>query len=216
MIRCPRIAAVLGVSFAMVFFCPPASAVVVHLRVDPGATQIVASVNEPIARIRGAASGTFTVITGKIEGDPANPAANGRVEIVIDATSYSSGSAHRDKVVMRDALEAPRFPVVTFVSTRIEDLKWEVQGVDATATVVGNLTLHGVTREVRVRIDATLSPDRHLSADGDLRFDFTDFGVKPPSTLFGALKTGTVVDLNFRVIAVPADQFVPAPTPTPQ
>ena len=99
------------------------------------------------------------------------------------------------------------YPTITFISTRIEDLKWEVPGSDATATVVGNLTLHGVTREIRVPVDAILSPDGKLSADGEVSFDFTEFGVVPPSALFGAIKAGSVVDLNFRVIAVPAERL---------
>ncbi len=208
MIRYPRrLRAGLGASVAMLVFGTPAAAKMVHFRVDADATQIVASIDEPFARIRGAASASFTVLSGKIDGDTANPRTNGHVEIVFDAKSYRSDNAQRDIKVIRDSLEAARFPVITFVSTRIEDLTWEVPGSDATATVIGNLTMHGVTREIRVPIDAILSPDGKLSADGEVRFDFTDFGIAPPSRLFGALKTGTVADINFRVIAAPADRL---------
>ena len=82
--------------------------------------------------------------------------------------------------------------MIKFVSTRIEDFKWVSRNVEATATVVGDLTLHGVTREVRIPIDATLSPDKKLfSTDGDFDFTMSDFGIEQPSTLFGALRTGT-------------------------
>jgi len=205
-----RLFGALGAAVAMLVFGSPAAAKVVHFRVDANATQIVASVDEPFTRIRGAASGSFTVLSGKVDGDPANPVANGRVEIVLDAKSYRSDDPQRDLRVTRDSLEAARFPKITFVSTRIEDLNWEVPGSDATATIIGNLTMHGVTREIRVPIDAILSPDGKLSADGEVRLDFTEFGVAPPSALFGAIKSGTIADLNFRVIAVPAEK-PPAP-----
>jgi polyisoprenoid-binding protein YceI len=188
-------------------FCARVTAKVVHFRVDPNATQIVATVTEPLARIRGAASGSFTVLSGTIDGDTLDPVGNGHVEIVFDAKSYHSDNPKRDLRVTSDSLEAARFPVITFISTRLEDLKWEVPGSDATATVVGNLTMHGVTREIRVPIDAIMSPDGKLSADGEVRFDFTEFGVAPPSALFGAIKSGTVADLDFRVIAVPAEEL---------
>ena len=162
MIRGPGIAALIGASLAAALLCTTAAAATIHFRVDPNATQIVASVKEPLARIRGAASGTFNVIDGTIEGDPANPVQGGRIAITFDATSYKSGSAYRDKRVTRDALDAEHFPVIKFVSTRIEDFKWVSRNVEATATVVGDLTLHGVTREVRIPIDATLSPDKKL------------------------------------------------------
>lgn len=199
-----------GAGVALLMRGAPAAAKMVHYRVDADATQIVASVNEPFVRIRGAASASFNVLSGKIDGDPDDPAHSGRVEIVFDARSYHSEKPQRDLRVMRDSLEAERYPTITFVSTRIEDLTWEVPGADATATVVGNLTIHGVTREIRVRINAILSPDGKFSADGEVSFDFTEFGVAAPSTLFGAIKSASVVDLNFRVIAVPAERLPPA------
>jgi len=205
-IRCSRLMGAFGASLALLVFTVPAAAKVVHFRVDAEGTQIVASVNEPFVRIRGAASGSFTVLSGKVDGDPENPVANGGVEIVLDASSYHSDDPQRDLRVTRGSLETARYPTISFVSTRIEDLKWEVPGSDATATVVGNLTLHGVTREIRVPVDAILSPDGKLSADGEVSFDFTAFGVEPPSALFGAIKAGSVVDLNFRVIAVPVEK----------
>ena len=214
MIGCRGLAVIPGVALAFLLLCKPATAALIHLRIDPAATQIVASVKEPLARFRGAASGTFTVISGTIDGDWENPAKGGHVEITIDAASYNSGSDYRDKNVTHDALEVARFPVITFVSTRIENFRWVTKGVEATAMVVGNLTLHGVTREIQVPIDANLSPDRHqLNTDADVTFVLSDFAIKQPSTLFGALKTGRKVSLNFHVVAMPAGEIIPTPAP---
>jgi polyisoprenoid-binding protein YceI len=209
-----RWARALCLSPAILLFAMPASAKVLHLRVDPSTTQIVATVNEPLARINGNVSGTFQVITGEIDGDPADPVASGHIDIVIDATSYTSDSPRRDKAVLRDALETRFYQVIKFVSTRIEDLQWDAPNVIGSATVVGNLTLHGVTREIRVPIKATLSTDGRFSADGDFQFDCTAFGITPPRGLFGTLQAGKMVDLNFRVIAVAPD--APVATPAPQ
>ena len=211
MLRRLRFAAVLGLASAAQLFCPPARAAMVHLRVDPALTQIVASVDEPMVRIRGAASGNFAVLSGEIDGDPANPAVSGRATIVIDAASYRSGDAARDLKVTRDTLQTARFPLITFVSTRIENFKPDADGDEATATLVGNLTLHGVTREVRVPIDATFSAGHRLTTDGEFSLDFTAFGIAPPSLLFGALRSGTTALLNFRVVAAPANRLSPPP-----
>jgi polyisoprenoid-binding protein YceI len=206
-----RWACALRLSLAILLIAAPASAKVLRLRVDPVATQIVATVDEPLARIRGNVSGSFQVVTGEVDGDPANPVATGHVDIVINATTYQSDSARRDKAVLRDALETRLYPVIKFVSTRIESLKWDAPNVIGSATIVGNLTLHGVTHEIRVPISATLAPDHSFSADGDFQFDCTDFGITPPHRLFGVLRAGKIVDLNFRVIAAPAG--APASTP---
>jgi polyisoprenoid-binding protein YceI len=201
------IAAVSGAYLASLFFCGAASAEVIHLRVDPGTTQIVATVKEPLTRFRGAASGTFTIIRGTVDGDTANPAKGGRVQIVMDAASFNSGDPRRDQAVTRDTLEAARFPVITFVGTRIENFELQEKRGDATAIIVGNLTLHGVTREVRIPIDAVLSPSKQLSVDGEIRLQMADYKIAPPSTLFGALRTGKAVYLSFRVIAAPENQL---------
>ncbi len=183
------------------------------LRVDPVATQIVATVDEPLARIRGNVSGSFQIITGEIDGDPNDPVATGHIDIVVNATTYTSDSPRRDKKVLQDVLETRFYPIIKFVSTRIENLKWDKAGVMGSATIVGNLKLHGVTHEIKVPVSAMYASDNSFSADGDFQVDCTDYGMKPPS-LLGTLKAGKIVDINFRIIAAPAD--APPATPTPQ
>ena len=204
----------LGAAAAVLLAAAPASAKTLHLRIDPVTTQIVATVAQPLARLNGNVSGSFRIITGEIDGDPADPAGTGHVDIVINATTYESGSTHRNNKVLEDALETRFYPVIKFVSTRIENLKWDAPGVMGSAIVVGNLMLHGVTREIRVPISATLSTDGTFTADGDFQFDCTDFGIKPPRGFLIPLRAGKIVDLNFRVNAAPDP--APQATPSPQ
>jgi polyisoprenoid-binding protein YceI len=194
-----------GLAAAILLAAAPASAKVLKLRIDPANTQIVASVPQPFARLRGSVTGTFRVIAGEIAGDPADPVATAHVEIVIDATIYQSDSASRDRGILHDALESRFYQVIKFVSRRVENLQWDTPRASGSAVIVGDLTLHGVTREMRVPIGATLSVDGNFSADGDLQFDYTDFDITPPHELFGILRAGKIVDLNFRIIAVPLD-----------
>jgi polyisoprenoid-binding protein YceI len=208
-----RRACALQLALATILMAAPASAKILKLKVDPMATQIVATVDEPLPRIRGNVSGSLQVITGEITGDPDDPVRTGHIDIVVNATTYTSDSPHRDNKVLHDVLETRFFPIIKFVSTRIEDLKWDKEGVMGSATIVGNLMLHGVTREVQVPISAMYASDDSFSADGDFQIDCTDYGIKRPS-LFGALKAGKIVDINFRIIAEPVD--APAATPAQQ
>ena len=43
------------------------------LIVDKKRTQIIVTVDEPLARMRGSVDGSFQIITGEIDGDPADP-----------------------------------------------------------------------------------------------------------------------------------------------
>jgi polyisoprenoid-binding protein YceI len=180
----------------------PAGAGVLHMEPDYEKTEIKATVAEPfgIARDHPTATGSFQLIKGDIDGDPQNPAATGHVKLVINATTYDSGSDARDRAVLGAALETAKYQMIIFDSTGVEDVKIDAPGVSGSATIVGNLTLHGTTRVMRVPVRVALSTDGQFSADGEVTFRYTDFGVKRPRFLFVA-PAGDEVTIAFRVVA---------------
>jgi polyisoprenoid-binding protein YceI len=93
--------------------------------------------------------GHFKSVRGAILLDEANPA-NSSVEAEIDASSLDSGVEFRDNHLRSaDFLEVERYPTINFKSTRIE-----LQGDDR-ARIFGDLTIHGVTREVVLDTELT-------------------------------------------------------------
>lgn len=191
----------------------PARARMLHLAIDPLTSTMTATVDKPLSRMNGSVSGTFQIISGKIDGDPQNPGAGSHVELVIDPTSYSSGLSHRDNAVLSQSLQTSIYSDIRFAGARLDDVKIDAPGAMGSAIVVGNLTMHGVTRELRVPVDATLSPDREFSADGSVTFDYTEFGIAPPTMMFGALSAAKEVTIEFRIIARPAGAATPTPSP---
>ncbi|HPB99765.1 MAG TPA: YceI family protein, partial [Polyangiaceae bacterium] len=91
-----------------------------------------------IAKVRG----QFSRWSGNIvieDGDMARA----KVEVVIDASSIDTGVADRDAHLKNpDFLDVENFPELTFQSVRVEK-----QG-EENFRLIGNLTIHGVTREV--------------------------------------------------------------------
>jgi polyisoprenoid-binding protein YceI len=82
-------------------------------------------------------SGTFTV-------DETNPA-NSMVSATIDASSIDTRDEKRDAHLRSaDFFDVEHYPTITFESTRVEPHGKKKDH----ATVIGNLTIHGVTREV--------------------------------------------------------------------
>jgi polyisoprenoid-binding protein YceI len=185
----------------------------IHLPVDIQASHISATVTEPLARMRDQpqTTGTFQIITGEIDGDPDNLSATGHVSLVIDATTYGSGNDTRDRHVIHSALQTFNYSAISFESTRIENIKVEVPGALGTATVVGNLALHGVTREMSVPVNLSMSPDGIFDARGEITFDYTDFGISPPSLLF--IPAGKEVTVEFQIRAERPTN--PTATPSP-
>ena len=129
-----HIATVLG----LLLLSAQASAEVENYKIDPAHSFANWSVRHVVAK----ASGTFTDITGTVEIDRAN-LANSRVNARINVLSVNSGLAKRDDHIKKeDYLDAYKFGEMTFVSTKVVPT-----GKDE-GLLTGNLTLHGVTKEI--------------------------------------------------------------------
>src|SRR5688572_28880706 len=91
-----------------------------------------------IAKVRG----SFDRWQGTIELDEANPLA-AKVSVRIDATSIDTREEKRDTHLRSaDFFDVEKYPELTFESTKVE------KAGDDRYRVTGNLTIHGVTKEV--------------------------------------------------------------------
>ncbi|HEY2748061.1 MAG TPA: YceI family protein [Polyangia bacterium] len=110
-----------------------------------------------------------------------------------DATSLRASGVSADdarkieKNAADDVLAARRFPTITFRSTRV------VRDGER-ARIEGTLTLHGATRPLA--FDAVADGDRFCA---EVRLDVRDFGIKPYSAMFGALRVRADVLVKIRV-----------------
>jgi polyisoprenoid-binding protein YceI len=66
--------------------------------------------------------------------------------------------------------------------------------------VVGDLTLHGVSRQIESPVDVNLSADR-LTATGTLAVSQTQFGIKPVSAGLGTVKVKDEVTVSYTFTA---------------
>lgn len=64
----------------------------------------------------------------------------------------------------------------------------------------GNLTVSGVTKEVSFEVFGMVNADETITCNGSYKLKMTDYGVKPPKFLLGAMKTGDEVTLDFTVV----------------
>ncbi len=202
-----RIAAI-AIFNVLIALAPGARAETVHLTVDAKASKVTAAVAEP-DRVRPPAVGKFDITSGEVSGDAANPATAGSVNIVLDAKSYDSGNAFRDDAVYK-LLDADTYPTITFQSTGIQNVALSApaavgvnnKSVAGSGTVAGNLTIHGTTKQVSVPVQAALDGFGNFTADGEITFNYADYGVKVPSLL--GLKAGDEVKVTFHIVAAPA------------
>jgi polyisoprenoid-binding protein YceI len=176
-----------------------ATAALTRLKIDPDQSTFSAAVAEPAAMLRGTAAGTFRVIDGEVSGNPANTQSTGKVRIIIDATSYRSDNPSRDRAVGM-SLESEKFRTIGFESSSVVGVV-TTRSNEGTALVVGSLTLHGETRPMTVPVHWILNPDGSFAGDGEVKFNYEEFGVKVPGFLFGAILAGNEVTVRFHIVA---------------
>jgi polyisoprenoid-binding protein YceI len=77
-------------------------------------------------------------------------------------------------------LDVAKYPKITFVSTRVSDVKPVADGLQLNLT--GDVTLHGIKRQVTVPVLVTLT-DELLRARGEYTLKQTDYQIKPISVV---------------------------------
>ena len=197
----PALIALAGL-FALIAFEPcTASAALMRFKIDPDRSTISAEVAEPAAWIRGSATGTFRIIDGAVSFDPVNIPRTARVRVLIDAGSYSSDKASRDRYVTEKSLEADKFSTIGFESNTVVGVVMTGPN-EGTAIVNGFLTLHGEAHAMTMSVHATLGADGVFTGDGEVKFNYEDFGVKVPTIWFHTLLAGDEATVRFHIVAV--------------
>ena len=97
---------------------------------------------------------------------------------------------------MREALKADRHPNVTFSFREV--LESDVVGNHV--TIVGDLTLAGVTRKIDLNVSAQRLSRTSFRVRATLPLRMTDFGITPPSALFGAIRARNSLTVRFDLI----------------
>ena len=113
-----------------------------------------------------------------------------KVEVTIDAASVDTGHQKRDEHLRNaDFLDVAKYPTITFVSKKV------VKADPGKLRITGDLTLHGVTREITVDLEGPTPEIKdpwgnfRRGATGTAKIDRRDFGI----TWNKALDTGGLV-----------------------
>jgi polyisoprenoid-binding protein YceI len=104
------------------------------------------------------------------------------VTVTVDLTGLTSNERRRDDALKDRGLETDTFPTATFVSSGDVALPADAAtGAVVSVTVNGKLTLHGVTRELGVPVQARMA-NGAIEVVGQAPIVMADFGIDPPST----------------------------------
>jgi hypothetical protein len=95
-------------------------------------------------------------------------------------------------------LKADKFPEITYVFTKV--LSVQQSGGETIMNIAGNLTLGGVTKPTDLTIRIKALPNGEFEVKGTRKILMSNYGIKPPSFMLGAMKVGDEVTLTYDVI----------------
>lgn len=118
-----------------------------------------------------ATGGDFTGLTGSIKFDPAD-LATAEFDVSVDANSVDTDIEARDNHLRKaEFLDVKNFPRISFKSTKVSKTN-----KDGFLYMFGNITIKGVTKDVKFPFTATPKNGGYLF-EGNFRLNRRDFGV---------------------------------------
>jgi polyisoprenoid-binding protein YceI len=127
------------------------------------------------------------------------------LELTAKASAMGETSAkfteEQKKIINKElkeiVLEPAKYPDIVFRSTTVAGKREE--GGQYDVKITGNLTLHGVTRQVTIPAKVTLNGGE-LRAQGEFKIQRSDFGVKSTKALHGLVRVRNKVKFTFDIV----------------
>ena len=103
-------------------------------------------------------------------------------KITIDLTTLRSDQSQRDQFIKDNTLQTRRFPSAEFAPTKTSGLSMPLAlAGDLSFTITGNMTAHGVTKQVTFAVKATRDGAKlTATATAEPTWRFGDFGMSVP------------------------------------
>jgi polyisoprenoid-binding protein YceI len=150
--------------------------------------------------------GTIHGVTGKAEYDGKN-VKDLKVEAILDPAQINTGEPARDKhLKTADFFDVEKFPTITFKSEKVE-------GTGGKYQLIGDLTVHGVTKKVALEMDqpSEVITDKkgreHVGASAHVIVNRSDFGIYPGDK---GMMVGNPVEISLDVDMVKAKETAEA------
>lgn len=122
-----------------------------------------------------------------------------KLTVTVHVADLKSEHSGMDKN-LRKTMNADKNPDVVFVLDSYKALL-DKEGEQIVAP--GKLTIDGQTKDVTLKAKAA-NEDGKLVVDGEQPVVMSDFGIKPPSLMLGALKVADQVVVKFHLVLEPA------------
>lgn len=118
------------------------------------------------------------------------------LNVIIPSESLKSGKGAMDKNAYK-ALKTDNHQEITFILGSVG--KIAKSGGKFILTTEGKLTIAGTTKNVQLTATVASKGNGDVQCTGNTVIKMTDYGVEPPSFMFGSVKTGDQIEVVFDV-----------------
>jgi hypothetical protein len=130
----------------------------------------------------------------------ARPIVSVKVNIVVRTLTCGNGQMDKN---MYGTLKADENPLIKYTLTGYDILDGSASPAAFAAKTSGTLMISGKERAIDMKINAERLSNGKAIATGEQAIQMTDFGIEPPSFMFGRLKVGNEIKVKFNLKAGP-------------
>ena len=144
---------------------------------------------------------TIDVDSGFLKGATITSSSLKTVLVTVPVRNLKCGHGGMDNNLYK-ALKADDTPDVNYLLKTL-DVVPAAANDSFTVKAVGALKIAGTEKEVTMDVAVTRGSDGTVRVNGALPLLMTDFGVKPPTAMFGTLRTDNKVTVKFALVVGP-------------
>jgi polyisoprenoid-binding protein YceI len=164
---------------------------VATFRIDPERSRVWIEARSSMHPIHGEAEGLEGSIDAEVAEGRIDVTGEPKIRIELPVEKLRSGKKLEDAEMLR-RIDARRYPRITGETTELKENNGRYR-------VRGDLTFHGVTRQVEGEVTISAPDERSLVIEGEQVFDIREFGVEPPKILM--FKVHPDVRVRVQVVA---------------
>lgn len=118
------------------------------------------------------------------------------LHLTVPVQSLKSGKEPMDDNAYK-ALKSKDHPKIIYKLKGVKGFK-TINNNQMRLTTVGDLTVAGSRKTMQIPITAT-TREGGISLSGQVTFEMSDFGVEPPTFMFGTITTGDEITIEFNI-----------------